>query len=371
MSQYLSLVKEVLNRADVQINGARSWDIQVHDQRLFSRVCAQGSRGLGEAYMDGWWDCQQLDEFFFRILRADIKKYVRPSLAQWWALITCRIMNLQSVMRAYRNGQHHYDLGNDIYQAMLDSSLTYTCGYWPQATNLDQAQEAKLDLVCRKINLQPGQTVLDIGCGWGSFAYWAAKHYGAHVTGVTIAQEQVTLAMQKCAGLPVEIKLQDYRHVTGTFDHVISLGMFEHVGYKNYRTFMELISRVLKDDGFFLLHTIGGNKTEYTGDAWIDKYIFPGGMLPSIAQIGSSIEELFVMEDWHNFGANYDRTLLAWYANFEKQWPALSKKYDQRFYRMWRYYLLMCAALFRARQCQLWQIVLTKRGKLGGYIRVT
>ena len=222
-----------------------------------------------------------------------------------------------------------------------------------------------------KIGLKPGMKVLDIGCGWGSFAKFAAQRYDAKVVGVTVSKEQIALGRALCKGLPIEFQLKDYRDITGKFDRVVSLGMIEHVGYKNYREYMRVASNALKEDGLFLLHTIGGNISTKSCDPWIEKYIFPNGMLPSISQLAKAMEGLFVMEDWHNFGADYDRTLMAWHANFIKNWKNLEDRYDQRFYRMWTYYLLTCAGSFRARKNQLWQIVLSKHGAPGGYTRIS
>jgi cyclopropane-fatty-acyl-phospholipid synthase len=278
-----------------------------------------------------------------------------------------RVMNLQKKSHAFNIGEKHYDIGNDLYTAMLDQRLTYTCGYWKDADNLDAAQEAKLDLVCRKLGLKEGDHVLDIGCGWGSFLKYAAEKYGVRGTGVTVSKEQKELADKLCEGLPIEIRLQDYRDVNEKFDHIMSLGMIEHVGYKNYRTYMEIAQKNLKDDGLFLLHTIGGNKTSRGTDPWIDKYIFPDSMLPSAKQLTAAYEGLFVMEDWHSFGAFYDNTLMAWFNNVEATWDTLKDKYDDRFHRMWTFYLLACAGSFRSRKNQLWQIVLSKDGVRGGY----
>lgn len=360
-------VERLLAHADIRINGDRPWDIQVHDDRVYNRVLSQGSLGLGEAYMDGWWDVAAIDQLFTRILRAKLgRKLITWNLI--WSIVRAWVSNQQSKSRAFLVGEEHYDLGNDLYEGMLDKRMVYTCAYWDLgAKDLDEAQEAKLDLICRKIGLKEGDRVLDIGCGWGSFAKFAAERYGAHVVGITVSKEQVALAEERCKGLSCEFRLQDYRDVDEQFDHIVSIGMFEHVGYKNYRTYMEVAHRCLKDGGLFLLHSIGGNRSVKTVDPWINKYIFPGGMLPSIAQIGKSIENLFVMEDWHNLSTNYDKTLMAWHANFERAWPTLKDKYSERFYRMWRYYLLMCAATFRSRHSQLWQIVLSKEGVEGGY----
>jgi len=366
MSSLKESASQIFSLADIQINGTRPWDIQVHDDSFYARVLSQGSLGLGESYMDSLWDCKKLDEFFTKLLSSELDTKVKP-MGFLIDYLKATLFNPQRKSRAFNIGQKHYDLGNDLYQAMLDKRLVYTCAYWKNAKTLDAAQEAKLDLVCKKIGLKKGMRVLDIGCGWGSFAKFAAQKYNVHVTGLTVSAEQQKLAQDSCSGLPVDILLQDYRDVQGTFDRIISLGMFEHVGPKNYRSYMEVAHRCLPDDGLFLLHTIGGNHSIQTMDPWFDKYIFPDAVLPSIAQIATSIEGLFVMEDWHSFGPDYDKTLLAWYRNFTKNWPKISSKYDERFKRMWNYYLLCSAGAFRARKNQLWQIVLSKKGISGGY----
>ena len=353
--------------AGIRINGPDPWDITVHDERLYWRVLSRGSLGLGEAYMDGWWDVPQLDEFFARVLAAELDIKAKGNISTLVSKARARLVNQQSRSRAFVVGEAHYDIGNDLYQAMLDRRLTYSCGYWLRADNLDDAQEAKFDLVCRKIGLRPGQRVLDIGCGWGSFLKYAAERHGIQGVGVTVSREQAALARTLCEGLPIEIRLQDYREVRERFDHVVSIGMFEHVGDKNYRTYFETVRQCLADDGLLLLHTIGNKFSVSTTNAWMAKYIFPNSMRPSAAQIGRAIEGVFVMEDWHNFGADYDRTLMAWHANFERNWPALEARYGPRFYRMWKYYLLSAAGSFRIRRNQLWQIVLSKNGVPGGH----
>jgi cyclopropane-fatty-acyl-phospholipid synthase len=361
------VVQKILDLADIKINGNNPWDIQVKNDNLYSRVLKQGSLGLGEAYMDDWWDAKSLDEFFFRVLRADLEKEIRQDFKTLLFILKNTLFNQQKKSKAFEIGQKHYDIGNDLYLAMLDPYLAYSCGYWQGAQTLAEAQEAKLDLICRKLNLKPGDKVLDIGGGWGSFAKYAAQKYGVAVDVITVSKEQAELGEKLCAGLPVQFQLQDYRKITGLYDHVVSVGMIEHVGYKNYRTYMKIASRHLKEDGLFLLHTIGSSNSVKTTDRWIEKYIFTNSMIPSIGQIAQSIEGLFVMEDWHNFGLDYDKTLMAWYDNFEKNWLGLKEKYGERFYRMWKYYLLSCAASFRARKNQLWQIVLSKNGVIHGY----
>ena len=360
-------VEEVIKPAGITINGPNPWDIKVINPNLYNRVRMQGSLGLGEAYMDGWWECDRLDEFFYRLLSSDITSRMGFSLPMVLEFVGAKLFNLQASNRAFQVGKKHYDTGNDLFEAILGKTMAYSCGYWKNAKNLDQAQEAKLDLICKKLNLKKGQTVLDIGSGWGSFAYFAAKNYGVKVVGVTVSKEQVKFATKFCKGLPVEFRLQDYRELNEKFDHIVSVGMFEHVGAKNYKTFLKIAKKCLKKDGLFLLHTIGGLKTKNNTDPWINKYIFPNGVLPSLKNIASSAEGLFVIEDVHNFSADYDKTLLAWQKNLEKSWPKLKNEYDEIFHRMWDYYLLSCAGAFRARFNQLWQIVLSPNGVPEGY----
>ncbi len=367
MKKEKKIIESLLSGTGVAINGNNPWDIQVHNEGVYNRILRSGSMGFGESYMDGWWDAERLDEIFNRLLKTRIDEKVRhnPQVLLYGFLALA--INLQSKPRAFLIGEKHYDAGNDLYRAMLDKRMVYTCGYWKNANNLDEAQEAKLDLVCKKIGIKEGQKILDIGCGWGSFAKYAAEKYKAEVVGITVSAEQVKLGKELCRGLPVDIKLQDYRDVNEKFDHIVSLGMFEHVGYKNYKTYMQIASRLLKDNGLFLLHTIGNNKSVISMDPWINKYIFPNALLPSIKQISKAIEGLFVMEDWHNFGTDYDKTLMAWDKNFKDNWDKIELNYGERFYRMWRYYLLSCAGMFRARKNHLWQIVLSKNGVQGGY----
>lgn len=360
-------IQEILSIADITINGDAPYDVKIHNDKFYQRILSQGSLGLGESYMDGWWDCERLDEFFFRVLRSQLESKIKSNRALLFQALLAKILNMQSKKRAFQIGERHYDLGNDLFRNILDSNMAYSCAYWKDACTLDEAQERKLDLICRKLDLQPGMKILDIGCGWGSFVKYAAEKYKAEVIGITVSKEQVEYGKTLCNDLPAEIRLQDYRDLNELFDRIVSVGMIEHVGYKNYRAYMEIVYRCLKDNGLFLLHTIGGNRSVTLVDPWINKYIFPNGMLPSIKQLGAAIEGLFVMEDWHNFSADYDKTLIAWYRNFENNWNKIKSDYDERFRRMWKYYLLSCAGAFRARKNQLWQILLSKKGVVGGY----
>lgn len=365
-----SKVQELLALADVQIDGQRPWDIQVHNKNFYDRVLAQGNLWLGESYMDGRWECKALDQLIYKLLSAELEQKIKPDFAMLVHLLKAKFCNLQSKKRAAQDVWHHYDIGNELYSRMLDQRMVYTCAYRKEADNLNEAQEAKLDLVCKKIGLKSWQKVLDIGCGRGSFAKFAAEKYGAHVVGITISREQAELAKKLCKGLPVEIRLQDYRELNEKFDHIISLGMFEHVGYKNYREYMEVVHRCLKEDGLFLLHTIGGNSSVKNTDPWIHKYIFPNGVIPSISQISKAVEGIFVVEDRHNFGPYYDKTLMARHHNFLTHRDEIKHLYNKRFQRMRTYYLLSCAGSFRARKNQLRQIVLSPHGVAGGYTTV-
>ncbi|MEA3203397.1 MAG: cyclopropane-fatty-acyl-phospholipid synthase [Thermoplasmata archaeon] len=366
-------VTAMLETAGVEVGGSRPHDIQVHDERTYRRMALEGTLGIGESYMDGWWDCERVDEMAARVLAAAPGGKIRPA---WPSLVLgakARLMNLQKPSRAFHVGQRHYDIGNDLYERMLDPRMAYSCGYWRTATDLAAAQEAKLDLVCRKLGLEAGMTLLDIGCGWGSLAAYAAERYGVRVTGLTVSVEQAKLARERCKGLDVDIVVSDYRAWAGRperFDRVASVGMLEHVGHKNYRSCMEVAHHLLADGGLMLLHTIGTIRSEVSTDPWTHRYIFPNGMVPSLPQLGAACDRLFLLEDLHGFGQDYDPTLLAWHANLAG-WDEMEERYGERFWRMWSYYLLTAAASFRARRLQLWQLVLAKdRGVPGGYIPV-
>lgn len=367
---YKQAVEELLKQADIQLNGSRPWDLNVKDEGFYRRAIQDGSIGIGESYMAGQWDAEAIDELALKIIEAKLPSKVKQNAKLAGQLAFAKIFSTATPKKAFEIGQQHYDIGNDLYQAMLDKRMVYTCAYWKDAKTLDEAQEAKLDLICRKVGLKPGMRILDIGGGWGSFAKYAAEKYGVSVVNVTVSKEQVALADELCKGLPVENRLQDYRDVNESFDAIVSIGMFEHVGVRHYRTYMEVVEKNLKEDGLFLLHTIGRNTSTGVGDPWITKYIFPNSMLPSVKQIAEAAEGLFILEDWHNFGPDYDKTLMAWFKNFDAHWPELKEKYGETFYRMWKLYLLSSAAAFRTRNIQLWQVVLSKRGVPGGYTSI-
>jgi len=359
------ILEELLEKTDVKFNGPNDWDIQVHNEALYKRVLMEGSLGLGESYMDGWWDCKELDTMVCKVTRAKID--LPKSWNDIFRIAVSHIFNFQTKIRSLKVAREHYDLGNDLYQLMLDPNMQYSCGYWKDANNLVEAQEAKLKLICDKLVLKPGMKLLDIGCGWGGLAAYAAKNYGVSVVGITISKEQQALAQERCKGLDVEIKLIDYRDLEMKFERVVSVGMVEHVGPKNYKTYFQCVKKNITPDGIFLLHTIGSKLPVTACEPWINKYIFPNGALPSISGLSTAFEEYFLCEDLHNIGQDYDPTLMAWYSNFIEHYPSLDQtKYNDRFKRMWTYYLKACAGSFRARSIQLWQFVLTPNGFEGG-----
>jgi len=370
-------IAQLLRAADIEVDGERPWDLQVHDERLFRRVLADGSLGAGESYVDGWWDAKRLDQFFVRIQRARLDRNMRaPSTL--FRLLPDRLINRQNPRRSRRVADQHYDLPVRLYEAMLGPTMQYTCAYYgadgQQAETLDRAQHNKMALVAGKLHLEPGMQMLELGGGFGELARYLAAEHGCRVVSYNISRRQVEYARRLCEGLPVDVRLEDYReaaNLSERFDRVVSVGLMEHVGPLNYRGFFEIVKARLRAGGLALVHTIGGNRSRQAADPWISKYIFPGGVIHSEAQLAQAREGLFVLEDWHNFGPDYDRTLMAWEKNFLAAWPTLSVRegLDERFCRMWRYYLNCSAGAFRARALNLWQMVLS-HGDVARYVPV-
>jgi cyclopropane-fatty-acyl-phospholipid synthase len=358
-------IQKILSPSGITLNGDKPWDIRVMDERFYKRVLKEGSLGFGESYMDGWWECEQLDELFTKILPTHPKEKIKINWKLLVPMLSAVIFNAGRKAKAFQVGERHYDKGNELFKNMLDNKMVYSCAYWKDARSLDEAQEAKLDLICRKLRLKPGDRILDIGCGWGSLARYAAENYKVEVVGITVSKAQVSLGQELCRGLPVEIRLQDYRDIDEKFDHIVSVGMFEHVGCKNYRTYMEKVHNCLKADGLFLLHTIGDGVSCINIDPWLDKYIFPNALIPSLKQISGAAEGLFITEALQNIGVHYDATLTSWFKNFDNNWDKLKGLYDQRFYRLWKYYLLSSAGTFRSRTMLVWQILFSKKGNSG------
>ncbi|MDP4038442.1 MAG: cyclopropane fatty acyl phospholipid synthase [bacterium] len=367
------IAKKLLNLADIKVGGKRPQDIKVYDDRFYQQALTRGSLGVGESYMDGLWDANRLDSFFYQVFSSHLEEKVKGKLRTNILLYGLKgyLINRQTGKRAYKNAQAHYDIGNDLYRSMLGKTMAYSCAYWEWgAKDIDQAQIDKFDLICKKLGLKKGMKVLDVGCGWGGLPIHMAKKYGCEVTCITPSKEQIAYIKSHIKNEKIIPKLstwQDFK-TRQKFDRIVSVGMLEHVGPKNYQAYFKAMNNLLTDGGIKLVQTIGNNISTQKFDPWMDKYIFPGGILPSIKQIAKACEGLFVTEDWHNFGADYDKTLMAWHKNFLKSYPGLDhQRYDRRFKRMWEFYLLACAGGFRSRNIQLWQIVLSKNGVGGGY----
>lgn len=366
-------IESILNKAGIKLNGNQPQDIRIKDERALLKIARKGSLGLGESYMAGWWECDRIDELANQLCKANLETEVPMGIKQALFNLSSKLINYQNKYFSKQVAQKHYNLDNHLFELMLGPSMAYSCGYWKEAKDLDAAQYAKFDLICKKINLNENDKLLDIGCGWGGFAAYAAERYGCQVTGISIAAEQINYAKEQFKQLPIQFYCTDYRDIQNynpnneRFSKIVSIGACEHIGHKNYENFFEIAKNQLDEEGLFLLHTIGSNITVTTVDPWIHKYIFPNGRLPSMLQLSKAIESRFIMEDWHNFGADYDKTLMAWNENFENHWDELKSHFDFEFYRMWRYYLLTCAGMFRSRTAQLWQLVLSKHGVKGGY----
>lgn len=365
------IITDTLGKAGIKINGSNPWDIRVNDDRFFSRVL-RGSLGFGESYMDGDWDVDELDALFRRVLRMKLTRSPLVFMNRVRNDLRARLTNLQTRSGSRAIAEAHYDLDHELYQEFLGPYNQYTCCFFNQAATLEEAEIEKLEMLCNKLDLQPNDRVLDIGCGWGGFSKYAAETRGCKVTGVSISTEQIAYARQYTAGLPVKIIEADYRDLPDMFggqhfDKVLICGMLEHVGYKNYRTIFSIIHHILKDEGRFLLHTIGNSKSTAVVDPWIEKYIFRNSMAPSMEQLATAFEGLLVVQDWENYGLYYAPTLAAWQANFESNWETISaieseKPFDDRFRRMFNYYFLSCKAAFETENLFLWHVVLNKHG---------
>jgi cyclopropane-fatty-acyl-phospholipid synthase len=343
----------------ISLNGDQPWDIQVHDWSAMLRAFLRGSLGLGEAYMDGVWDCERIDELFYRIAGGSLPVFVGL------AIQTGTVFRMGKQSYAYRVGQSHYDLGNDLYQKMLDKRMTYTCAYWDNgAKTLDEAQEHKLALTAAKLHLEPGMSVLDIGSGWGSFIGYLAEKFGVRATGLTVSKEQAAYANERYKDLPVTTLIEDYRAHSPRekYDRIVSLGMFEHVGGPAHRIFFETSRRLMKDSGLLMLHTIGIPGKRERPEPWMAKYIFPNSEIPDPVDIACASRGLLRLENAQNLGGpNYSKTLMCWLSNFDAGWDSLDHShYDERFRRMWRLYLAASAGNMRAGNMDVWQFVYSK-----------
>ena len=357
---------QLLASADIHLNGSRPWDIQIKHPQTLQRLLSLGGFALGESYMDGWWECQAIDLMIERAMCAGLQEKLATPRA-WWESFKGRMRPRDGVGQSRIVGRMHYAVGNQVFQAMLDPYMAHSCAYWVEgAQTLEEAQIAKLEMVCRKLQLRPGMRVLDMGCGWGSFMRYAAEHYGVTVLGLSNVPHQIELGKTLARHLPVQFELSDYAQFNtdgkSKFDRIVSIGTFEQLGQAHVAAFFETAKRCLKDDGWMLLQTQGKSNRQRLLDAWNDKYIYPQGYLPRLDEVTQASEAHFVVEDVHNIGADHDRTLLHWHQRFEMAWPQLRLSHDERFYRMWRFHLLSSAASFRTRHHQMWQLVLSPKG---------
>ncbi len=372
MNRNERVIRELLAVGEIEINGRNPWDLAVKNPHFYKRVLTEGVLGFAESYISGWIECERMDDLIARLLRADIKNKLKKNWGLLFHILKSRVFNLQVLSRSSQVAHVHYNLSNSFYELMLGKTMAYTAAYWKDAKTLDEAQNRKYDLICRKLYLEEGETVLELGCGWGGFAKYAAENYGCKMVSVNISSEQVNYAKEHCKGLPVSVFHSDYRDYSAynpesvSFDKAVSIGMAEHVGPKNYRSLFRVVDHQLKNDGLFLLHTIGSDVSLSTCEPFTHKYIFPNSVLPSIKQIGAATEGYFVTEDLQNFGKYYFNTLKEWYNNYKINWDTIQKldeeKFDARFDRIWSFYLLGGMGMAKSKANHLWQFVFSKKG---------
>mmetsp|Transcript_2643 Transcript_2643/g.5371 ORF Transcript_2643/g.5371 Transcript_2643/m.5371 type:complete len:414 (+) Transcript_2643:74-1315(+) len=372
-------IAEALARYIVKVGGISDslYDhVEFHDPTAWYDIITQGNLGVAESYMHGKIKVDPLP-FFLTLLNGTALGTRRKEGSDYMVFfmdminlptaLAGRLFNQQTRERSTRVTKQHYDAGNDLYERMLGPSMSYTCAYWRNATTLDEAQTNKFDLIRRKLELQDGMKVADLGMGWGTAAAYMHKHGRVEVTGVSLSEEQVKWAQANLAKTGLKFVWEDYRdHCenpanVGTYDRVYSIGMLEHVGFKNHATLFKCIKRLLKPDGLAVVHTIGEPDFLPNSDPFLDKYIFPGAVIPALSSVSAAIENDFILEDFQNFGYDYAKTLAVWAVNSEAFFRDNPTAYTPEFQRMWDYYLKMCEALFELRINQLWHFVLSPR----------
>ncbi|WP_309091754.1 cyclopropane-fatty-acyl-phospholipid synthase family protein [Phenylobacterium sp.] len=333
-----------------------------------ARIAAKPGLGVGEAYVEGGLVLEQGDiaDFIDLIGRnAKFKKRKkRGPLARWWR---DRRREANHRRAARRNVAHHYDLSNELYRRFLDADMQYSCAYFARSDmTLEEAQLAKKRHIAAKLALRPGQKVLDIGCGWGGMAMTLAEEAGVEVDGITLSTEQLALAQQRAEakglGSRVRFSLTDYRDVPGPYDRIVSVGMFEHVGRPNYQAYFDGVARLLKDDGVALIHSIGRPEGPNVTNAWVAKYIFPGGYIPALSEVLPAIERAgLLVTDIEILRLHYAETLKGWRERFALQRDEIAAMMDERFCRMWEFYLGISEMAFRHRGHFVFQVQLAKR----------
>jgi len=344
----------------------------INNPEFYDRVISQGSLGLGESYMEGWWDAKDNDiaSCIGPMLCNELYNTIRVSPSLLLSAVATRILANGSRSRSKANIQQHYDVGNDFYELFLDTNMAYTCGYQKDKNDtIEQMQDQKHERVARKLGLKPGEHIVDLGCGFGGMLRYGAKHFGISGVGVTLSEGQHEWGNNKIKeeGLQdnIHIDLKDYRDMTGSFDHVVSIGLAEHTWQRGYETFIGKVSDLLKDGGVGLVHTIGSTAAPHeTTDAWINRYIFPDGRLPRLEEL---IEEMrragLTVGHVENLKLHYAETLRHWKEKFNRNRTAIKAigpEYNEEFLRMWDYYLQVCEAAFRYGELQLYQILFCK-----------
>lgn len=339
----------------------------IKDDAVIRRIFSGGHNlALGETYVEGLWDSNDIRKLVIELIKLERVKmqlglHALPIfLGEVLGKLLALFLPSNTLSSSRKNITYHYDISDDMFQRQLGPTMQYTCAYFHRPDmSLDEAQLAKMRIIAHKLDLRPGMRVVELGCGYGAFAYLLATEFGVHVTGVSLSNDQVAYAKKNFAHSRVDIRLQDYRNVEGVYDRVYSVGIFEHIGRKNYKTYFDKCYDLLAPDGIMLIHTIGwGVSGRWNPNTFMFKHIFPGAEIPHASHMTKKYTDRWHLEDWHNFGKSYSPTAQHWYANLEgsDEFEAM----DESFKRMWRYYLLGGAAAFDSRRCSLWQLVFTK-----------
>lgn len=365
-------VRAEFERAGITIGGHAAHDLRVLDPSFFRRIAMNPAYELGQTYVDGLWECDAIDRMMTKLLAAGVGQSFEHGRQFFVRSLVAKAHNLQSRLRAKIVIDRHYDLGDELFAAMLDESMAYTCAIFETPeTSLADAQQAKMRVLCNKLELASGETFLDIGCGWGGLLDHAARVNGARVTGITISKNQHATATERVRHHPgASVRLMDYRDLPKQgerYAKVAAVEMIEAVGPKNYETFFRSVHDVMEPGGRFVLQCFISHRSVYVCNEWFDRHIFPNGVSPSLAFLSRASESTFgapsVIED---IGLHYDPTLMAWNDNFEAAYPSLVRYgYDERFRRMWRFYLTSLAGVFRAKHLRCYQIVYEKPGHRG------
>ena len=340
----------------------------IHDRRFFRRIATRGKVGIGESYTAGEWDSDDLVAFFELLLRNAEGAAKRHARVRRLLEARPRLNRRNGLLRARRNIAYHYDLGNDLFELMLDETMTYSCAVFERPDeSLADGQRRKYQRICRKLQLEPGDRVIEIGCGWGGFAAFAAREHGCSVTGLTISAEQAALARERTVGLDVCILEEDYRHHEGSYTKVASIEMLEAIGERQFPTYFDAIDRLLEPGGLACIQTIlipddRWDRYRKAPD-WIEQYVFPGCLIPSLTALTHAMtrSSRLMVHEVDEIGPHYAETLRRWRESFRKNIDEIRELgYDERFERTWNFYLAFCEAAFRTRALRDVQLTLTR-----------